>query len=334
MNFRSLFATGLSLLALNSLPSLAQEVPAPTPEPSAVPATFAPPSGPPLQTRIFEVRPDFFAFAADPDKQSEPADPFASAEVEAKSLANIDFKSALSRLGIGFEAPGSMVSQGPGRWEITLTNTAEELENFESVLTPMGADPPRQAHVQVEVFSMPPLTARKALITHPKESDLHTWLDAELAKPGSSVKLERHSITMVRGGQRAKTEGIAEIPRPTKYRLGLVPRSVIPQAFESRHAGDIFEVELTFGDGGQSVDLNLAPETTRRTGTIRQGANHEIHQPIFETQKSTAQAAGIIGKPMLISTFSPPVNTGVPGGNTEDRTWLLFVTVTEPESPE
>ena len=38
-----------------------------------------------------------------------------------------------------------------------------------------------------------------------------------------------------------------------------------------------------------------------------------------------------VGQPALVSTFSPPTNTGVPGGNKSDRVWLLFVTVTRPQ---
>ena len=90
-------------------------------------------------------------------------------------------------------------------------------------------------------------------------------------------------------------------------------------------------MELTFLDGLKSVDLNLAPETTRRVGIAKFGLREDVYQPIYETQKCSAQASGLIGQPMLVSTFSPPVNTGVPGGNKVESTWLLFVTVKEPE---
>jgi hypothetical protein len=161
----------------------------------------------------------------------------------------------------------------------------------------------------------------------------------------------------VRGGQKAKTEAINEIPHPTKFDAPKVPQSIglpvaatptsaatgnatfapwphtgpKPDSIEFRHAGDTFELELTFLDGLKSVDLNLAPETIRRVGIAKFGLREDIYQPIYETQRSTGQASGRLGQPILISTCSLPVNTGVPGGNTVKRTWLLFVTVTTPQ---
>jgi hypothetical protein len=254
-------------------------------------------------------------------------------------------------MGISFDALGSSASFNPENSILVMTNTQEEFVKLESFLPP----PPRQGQVHLEVFSLPPLTARKALIAHPKERDLYAWLDAELAKPDGTVKLERHSITMVRGGQKSKTEGIDEIPHPTEFDPPRLPASIslpaasstttaghatfapwphtspMPQSFETRNAGDTFEVELTFGEDGKTVDLNLAPETVRRLGMAKFGLKQEIHQPIYQTQKSAVQASGQVGQPILVSSLSPPMNTGVPGGNAVDRTWLLFVTVRKPE---
>ncbi len=357
MKILSFFPPAIVLLTLGCLPCRAQTPEGPTPAPIPGPAASPIPDGPHLQTRVFEVRADFFAYAADPDQHATPVDPFAPDAPKQKPLARIDYKTALMQLGIEFSAPGSAVSHGPGRWEITMTNTSEQLDNFESVLTPMGTGPPRQGQVHLEVFSMPPLVARKALITHPKESDLYTWIETELAKPGSAVKLERHSITIVRGGQKTKTEGINEIPHPTEFDPPAVPQNVSlpvaatptttptnnatyapwprtepkPDSIEFRHAGDTYELELTFGDDGKTVDLNVAPETTRRVGIAKSGLLEDVYQPIYETQKCSAQVSSLVGQPILVSTFSPPVNTGVPGGNKVDRTWLLFVTVKQPE---
>ena len=228
---------------------------------------------------------------------------------------------------------------------------------MESILAPFAWKPVRQAQVRLEAFSLPPLTARKALIAHPKESDLYTWIDSELAQPGSTVKLERHSITLVRDGQKSKTEGIDEIPQATEFDPGQIPQSIslpvgatsttspsghavfapwprtdtTPQSFSARHAGNTVEVELTFSTDGRLVDLNLTPETTRRVGIVKFGLLKDIFQPAYETQKFAGQTSGAVGHPLLLSTFSPPVNTGVPGGNKVDRVWLLFVTVKLPE---
>jgi hypothetical protein len=262
----------------------------------------------------------------------------------------------LEQLGINFTAPGSEASFDPKSSTVTMKNTVEQLDSLETVLNQMKT-PVLQGQVHVEVFSLPPLTARKALIAHPKESDLYAWLDAELAKPDGTVKLERNTITIVRGGQKSKTEGIDEIPYPTHFTTHEIPQNIsLPNAATSTttvasdatfapwphicptpkfidlwNAGDTVEMELTFGHEGKTVDLNLAPQTLRRVGIVKWGLHQEIYQPVLETQKVSSQVSGWVGQPIFVSTFSPPINTGVPGGNKVDRTWLLFVTVTKPE---
>jgi hypothetical protein len=348
MKTRIPFAAALAGLALGALLCQAQTPEATPPVPSA-PAAATGEKSQTLETRTFKVPPDFLS------KGSGPADePFASGTSGPPPKPNA--KTVLEQLGITFDTPGSTASFNPKISLLQMTNTAEQLENVETILSQGCHLVIPQGLVHLEVFSLPPLTARKALIAHPKEADLYAWLDAELAKPVPIVRLERHSITFVRGGQEAKTEAIDEIPHPTKFDAPKVPQSIgltvaaapsaatgnatyapwphtgpKPDSFETRHAGDTFEVELTIMDDLKSVDLNLAPETIRRLGIAKFGLQEDIYQPIYETQRSTGQASGRLGQPILISTFSPPVNTGVPGGNTVDRTWLLFVTVTTPQ---
>ena len=336
------FTAALAIFGLNSLPCHAQktEVTPPAPNPAAPQLE----GSQALQTRTFRVPPDFLSKGSGPL-----GDPFAP-NPPAKPTA----KAVLEQLGITFDAPGSTASFYPKAALLKMTNTAEQMNNMDELFGYIGKHTVLQGQVHLEVFSMPPLTARKSLIAHPKESDLYAWIEAELAKPDSAVKLERHTITFVRGGQRAKTEGIDGIPRPTQFDPPTVPQSISlpvaaaapagntdfatlphpgpkPQSFAIRNTGDTFELELTFLDGLKSVDLNLAPETTRRVGIAKFGLREDVYQPIYETQKCSAQASGLIGQPMLVSTFSPPVNTGVPGGNKVESTWLLFVTVKEPE---
>ena len=343
MKTRIPFAAAFAVVALGAWACQAQT-------PQATPTAPNPPEAQGegyqgLQTRTFKVPPDFLSKGwptRDASAKGPPTKPTA--------------KAVLEQLGVEFNVSGSTAFIRPGVIrEITVTNTQEQLDNIESILPQPETVP--QALVHLEVFSLPPLIARKSLIAHPKDSDLYAWIETELTKPGSAVKLERHSITIVRGGQKAKTEGINEIPHPTEFDPPTVPQNVSlpvaatptttptnnatyapwprtepkPDSIEFRIAGDTFEVELTFGEGLKTVDLNLAPETSRRVGIAKFGLLEDVYQPIYETQKCYAQASGFIGQPMLISTFSPPVNTGVPGGNEVDRTWLLFVTVKEPE---
>jgi hypothetical protein len=339
MKTRFSFVVALAVLALGVLACRAQTPEATPPAPSA--PTAAPgESSQVLQTRKFIIPRDGGCF---PNGHAPPFDP-----LDAKPVKP-DTRALLESMGISFDAPGSTASFNPENSVLTISNTAEQLEKTANLFFPAV----RQGLVHLEVFSLPPLAARKALIAHPKEADLYGWLDTELAKPDPIVKLERHSITIVPAGQRAKTEAIDEIPHPTEFDAPKIPQSIglpvasaptstptgnanfapwphagpKPDSIETRNAGDTFEVEITIPDDGKTVDLNLAPETSRRVGIAKFGLREDIYQPIYETQRSAVQASGRLGQPMLISTFSPPVNTGVPGGNTVDRTWLLFVTV-------
>jgi len=353
MQIRFSFVVALAVLALGGLACRAQTLEASPPAPN--PPTPQAEGKQGLQTRTFRLPREIFLGGTDPADSGSPAqDPF-SASGSPKPLRRKDPKVLLEQIGIEFKAPGSKVSFDFFSSILTATNTPEQMDNLNAVLTSITT-PVYQGRVHLEVFSLPPLTARKALIAHPKEADLYAWLDAELAKPDPIVRLERHSITFVRGGQEAKTEAINEIPHPTKFDAPKVPQSIglpmaaaptaatgnatyapwphtgpKPDSFETRHAGNTFELELTIMDDPKAVDLNLAPETSRRVGIAKFGLKEDIYQPIYETQRSAVQASGRLGQPILISTFSPPVNTGVPGGNTVDRTWLLFVTVTTPQ---
>lgn len=99
-------------------------------------------------------------------------------------------------------------------------------------------------------------------------------------------------------------------------------------AFTFKNTGWTFEVELTFGEDGHMVDLNIAPEHIKLIGLMPQNPSGEIVQPVFETNKLTGQILAYVNRPTLAGTISPPVATGPAGANTVNRTWLLFLTVT------
>lgn len=341
------FNAALAAIILTSLPCPAQSPRAEIVETPDLPAAPQGPENPGLQTRVFRVPADFLSKG-----DTSAPDPFASGPPVKRDAVTV-----LKSLGISFAAPGSTVTYSPNTSRLVVRNTLEQLDLVESVVSASFINPVQQGQVHLEVFSLPPLAARKALMAHPKETELYAWLNAETAKQDGTVKLERHSITIVRGGQKSKTEGIDTIPYPTEFDPPRSPQNIslpvaatstttpagdatfapwprtgiTPQSIEYRNAGNTFEVELTFGEDGRTVDLNLAPETSRRVGTVKWGLLGEVYQPVFETQKCSAQVSDLVGQPILVSTFSPPVNTGVPDGNKVDRTWLLFVTVKKPE---
>ena len=103
-----------------------------------------------------------------------------------------------------------------------------------------------------------------------------------------------------------------------------------PSSFAFKNTGWTAEIELTIGEDGRTVDLNLAPEFVKLCGLVSQNPTGEILQPTFETSKCTGQVLATLGQPTLAGTFSPPVATGIEGGNKENVTRLLFLTVTDP----
>jgi len=216
----------------------------------------------------------------------------------------------------------------------------------------------REMLVHFEIISLPPLTARKALIKYPKETELYKWLDSELEKKDSGVVMERTHVLRVRGGQRSKLEAIHESAYPTEFDPPQISQTIsigdpaashtqpadngrvfspwpitstTPSSFTFRNLGFTIEAELTIGEDGKTVDMNIAPEISRLVGSIPIGITGDATQPVHETQKSATQVLFKAGEPALVSTLSPPTGTGAPGGNTSDRVWLLFVTPTFPE---
>ncbi len=339
MKTNSLFAAALLALS-TAAASLAQETPA-APAPAAADSVV-------LETRAFRVPPDFMSRG-----KADSADPFADGKLITRSAVEV-----LKSYGVNFEAADSLASFSAHSSRLFVRNTAEQLALVAALVDSMVlATCVQEGLVHLEAFSLPPLAARKALIAHPKEAALYAWLDAEMDKKDSAVRLERHSVTRVRGGQRSKTEGIVEYAYPTEVEPAQVPQTVslpvaatgtsvpggekifapwpvtstIGNAFVVRNFGWTAEMELTFSEEAKAVDLNLAPENSRLAATVPWGLTGEVPQPVIETQRCTAQISMLTGQPALVSTFSPPVNTGVPGGNKDNRVWLLFVTVQLPE---
>src|SRR5436190_8377294 len=95
----------------------------------------------------------------------------------------------------------------------------------ESAPAPLNPASGREAIIRFEVISLPPLTARKALIKYPKEPELYAWLDAELEKKESGVVLERMNALRVRTGQRSKIESIDENAYPTEFDPPQIPQT-------------------------------------------------------------------------------------------------------------
>ena len=212
---------------------------------------------------------------------------------------------------------------------------------------------PKEGLVRMEVFTLSREDARTATRKFPKSADLYAWLGAELEKEKPAVKLERLMVLRVRAGQKSKLEEIDEYPVPTVPESSSIPQTVgngqtapadpkstttsappaapAPQvSFNGKNTGWTAEIELTIADDDETVDLNIVPEFVRLCGLESQSPGGEAAQPVFETSRLATMMVTKLGQPTLAGTFSPPVDAGVAGGNTEKITRFLFLTVTNP----
>lgn len=115
-----------------------------------------------------------------------------------------------------------------------------------------------------------------------------------------------------------------QIPAPWPY------TPVTANSFEFKGTGWMAEMELVFTEDGRKADINMAPSFVRLNGTEKISPTGEVVQPSFESQRISTQIFVNVGEPTFVGTYSKPVNTGVTAGNTEDRTWFLFLTVNSP----
>ncbi len=81
----------------------------------------------------------------------------------------------------------------------------------------------KRVSLKFEVFSAPQLTARKAVIKNPNQTDLHKWLTAQAADAQSGIKLENLMLLTTLSGQRAKIAAAIEFPHPVDFDPPQVP---------------------------------------------------------------------------------------------------------------
>ncbi|HEX8312421.1 MAG TPA: hypothetical protein VF614_13955 [Chthoniobacteraceae bacterium] len=129
-----------------------------------------------------------------------------------------------------------------------------------------------------------------------------------LAKTGKAKLLGLMAVS-TKSGQRAVTESIDEVRYGTEFdpaqRPGEIP---FPVAWETRNVGDTLELEPILREDGDTIDINLVPQTVRFGGfeDIRAEAVAEpIAQPKFHTEKVTTSVTRKSGVATFLSTATP-----------------------------
>lgn len=142
----------------------------------------------------------------------------------------------------------------------------------------------------------------------------------EMEKAGRA-HLQTLSALTTRSGQRALIESIEEV----RYATAFGPT---PMAWETRNAGDTFEVEPVVGPDGKICDINLVPTRINLEG-FRDDAgatdDSPTSQPVFHTQKITTSVAAMSGEPFYLGTFTPPPVKASAQGEASAEVWLAFL---------
>ncbi len=225
------------------------------------------------------------------------------------------------------------------------------------------ANPAGQVQVRWENISLPKAEAFKLLTAALPDPELHQRLQAMVL--AGTARLDSVLSVMAKSGVRCKVEQVEEFlygsdfdPSQIAQNLTITDPSLLRQlsqdggamgkrhsaltagnlgfgnitgtcttTFASRNLGETMEFELWQGEDGSTIDVTFAPAIAHLVGELRYG---DIKQPVFETQKLSTSGTLTKGQPYCFGSMSKPWQSGVVGGNSEDRVWLQFVTAEDP----
>jgi hypothetical protein len=138
----------------------------------------------------------------------------------------------------------------------------------------------------------------------------------ELAKIGKAKLLGLIAVTE-KSGQRAIIESIDEMRYATEFKAAERPGEIsFPTAWETRNTGDTLEIEPVLGPDGQTIDINLVPQTVRFNGFEDwqpEAAAAAVGQPNFQTEKVTTSMTLQSGRPVFLATATPSAATDEKG---------------------
>lgn len=291
-----------------------------------------------LEVRVFEVAADFFRISA--DSTPGPSDPFAPDTGSDASLGVVTPQKSLERLGITF-GPGASAVYHPASLQLTVRNTAEQLDLIEAYVAHVDSQRERQITIIVEMIEVEHADFSDWLFDNRIDTDgtdLRKWAQEKI-NDGDAVIIES-AVVLARSGQRAKVESIHEFIYPTDFDPAEIPNEVelhdkakapvtaaSPTAYETRNLGTTFEVDPVIGRDNSTIDLNLAPEMVELEGyTIWPHEDidplFKVRMPTFYAMRITTQVTVIDGHYVFLGTVRP-LEGSVKG--IEDPMVLAFV---------
>jgi hypothetical protein len=103
-----------------------------------------------------------------------------------------------------------------------------------------------------------------------------------------------------------------------------------PKSFSSRNTGWTTELDVAPAADGRMYDVSMKSDFIRYRGTC-DFTSGEQRKPVFDSSRINTRILAKPGKHNLAGTMNPSVNTGIPGENTVNRTWLVFLTLSSTE---
>ena len=129
-----------------------------------------------------------------------------------------------------------------------------------------------------------------------------------LAKAGKAKLLGLQAIS-TKAGQRAVVETMDELRYATEFKQAERTGELsFPTTYETRNAGETFELEPNIGPDGRTIEIHLVPQTVRLAGfqdwRPEEGAA-AVGQPQIQTEKLTTSVTVQSGRPILLSAATP-----------------------------
>lgn len=161
-----------------------------------------------------------------------------------------------------------------------------------------------------------------------------------------SAVLEHVSTIMSRSGQRSQHESVHQLFYGTEFSAPTAgtgakpaddpkkpstaaqpPAQASTKSFDSRRIGFNWETDTILDEKQKLIDTNIMFEHTAFAGNLADPlwSEHYPDYPVFTCQKIVTWITHAPGSTVLLSTLSPPGDTGVNGRKDEGRVWLLFL---------
>ncbi|MFN4873601.1 MAG: hypothetical protein ACK4V4_05235 [Sphingobacteriales bacterium] len=221
-----------------------------------------------------------------------------------------------------------------------------------AAIPPEDQSPNKPVNISIcyEEFSVP--LAMAATFQRAKLADQALYAKLTESSDKTEVKQESFVVTRTRSGQKAFSEGIAEMIYPSDYNPAQISTAVVeedvetekkaapvvpdhatgliapafPTNFETRNTGLTFEIEAYIRDDGNLIDLRLMPRHTTLAGETKSGQGvSEVVMPVFEKQSIDTAVTLRIDSPFLIGTMNRPPVSKV-DSDSANRVWFAFVT--------